>query len=70
MAKQVNIKRKIVNRNEVDTMLTMREACHILHVHSNTLRRWCDNGILQTYRIGPGNHRRFKAKDLTALIGE
>lgn len=70
MAKQRHGRRKFEERNEADILLTMREASHMLHVHSNTLRRWCGQGIVKAYRIGPGNHRRFKAGDLTALIGE
>jgi 2-oxoglutarate ferredoxin oxidoreductase subunit alpha len=30
----------------------MREACKLLNVHSNTLRRWSDKGIIDSYRIG------------------
>ena len=51
-------------------LLTVKEVCQLLHVHSNTLRRWSDQGILKAYRIGPGRHRRFKAEDLAAFVVE
>ncbi len=51
-------------------MLTMREACQLLNVHSNTLRRWSKKGLVKEYRIGLGGHRRFKAEDVAALILE
>lgn len=49
-------------------MLTMREACRLLNVHGNTLRRWSQMGIIKAYRIGIGQHRRFKAEDIAALV--
>ena len=51
-------------------VLTMREACRLLNVHSNTLRRWSDKGIIDSYRIGLAGHRRFKAEDINALLVE
>jgi excisionase family DNA binding protein len=52
------------------TMLTVREVSQILHVHSNTLRRWSDRGIIKAYRIGPRGDRRFKLEDITCLLYE
>ena len=51
-------------------MLTISEACRLLNIHSNTLRRWSARGLIKEYRIGPGCHRRFKAEDVAALIME
>lgn len=51
-----------------DSLKTVAEVAHELHVHPNTLRKWCDKGILKTYRIGPRGDRRFKPKDVTALL--
>jgi excisionase family DNA binding protein len=55
---------------ESGLLLTVKEACQLLHVHSNTLRRWADKGLIRVYRIGPTGHRRFKAEDLAAFIVE
>jgi excisionase family DNA binding protein len=51
-------------------MLTVREVSQLLHVHSNTLRRWSDQGIVKSYRIGPRGDRRFKAEDIAVLLLE
>ena len=50
-------------------MLTMREACRLLNVHDNTLRRWSEMGVIKSYRIGIGQQRRFKVEDIKALVG-
>ena len=51
------------NNHQFGGMLTVREVSQLLHVHSNTLRRWSDQGIIKAYRIGPRGDRRFKAED-------
>ena len=51
-------------------MLTVREVSQLLHVHSNTLRRWSDQGIIKAYRIGPRGDRRFRAEDIAVLLLE
>jgi excisionase family DNA binding protein len=53
-----------------NNMLTVREVSQILHVHSNTLRRWSDQGIIKAYRIGPRGDRRFKQEDIALLLLE
>ena len=53
-----------------NNMLTVREVSQILHVHSNTLRRWSDQGIIKAYRIGPRGDRRFKQEDIAQLLLE
>ena len=52
------------------TMLTVREVSRLLHVHSNTLRRWSDQGIIKAYRIGPRGDRRFRPEDIAVLLLE
>ena len=49
-------------------LLTVRDVARLLRVHNNTVRRWSDRGLLQSYRIGPRNERRFKREDLVAFI--
>lgn len=56
--------------NSMNTMLTVREVSQLLHVHSNTLRRWSDQGVLRAYRIGPRGDRRFKPEDIAVLLLE
>ncbi len=49
-------------------MATVREASQILHVHPNTLRKWSDQGLIPTYRIGQRRDRRFAVQDLVAFF--
>jgi excisionase family DNA binding protein len=55
---------------ESSSMLRTGEACRILCVHSNTLRRWSKQGIIKAYRIGPRGDRRFRREDIAALLIE
>ncbi len=52
------------------SMLTIREASRLLNVHSNTLRRWSEQGIIRAYRIGPRGDRRFRKEEVAALLME
>ncbi len=57
--------------NQTNGMLTIQEVAELLHVHSNTLRRWTDQGMMKAYRIGPRGDRRFRAEDVDVfLLGE
>ena len=60
----------MMKTNLTDNMLTVREVSQILHVHSNTLRRWSDLGLIKAYRIGPRGDRRFKQEDIDLLLLE
>lgn len=55
---------------EETTMLTVGEACRILYVHCNTLRRWTERGLITAYRIGPRGDRRYRREDVDALLTE
>jgi excisionase family DNA binding protein len=52
------------------SMLTTGEACRLLNVHSNTLRRWAATGMIKAYRMGPATHRRYRREDVAALLVE
>jgi excisionase family DNA binding protein len=58
------------NITQLGGMLTVREVSQLLHVHSNTLRRWSDQGVIKAYRIGPRGDRRFRAEDIAVLLLE
>jgi excisionase family DNA binding protein len=51
-------------RNEIEPMLTTSEVARILSVHINTVRRWANQGVLTSYRIGSRGDRRFKKADI------
>ena len=60
----------MVKEDSTKTMLTIREASRLLNVHSNTLRRWAEQGIVKAYRVGPRGDRRFRREDISALLME
>jgi excisionase family DNA binding protein len=60
----------MLEMNEMDDMLTIREVSRLLHVHPNTLRRWSDDGRLKAYRITSRGDRRFRQQDVINLIEE
>ena len=60
----------MIDGNQMNGMLTIREVSQQLHVHTNTLRRWTEQGILKAYRIGPRGDRRFRAEDVAQLLLE
>ena len=51
-------------------LLRTGEACRILCIHANTLRRWSEEGRVKTYRLGPRGDRRFRRDDIAALLIE
>ena len=54
--------------NEVGPMLTVREVARILNIHTNTVRRWSDRGILKVYRITRRGDRRFRREDISHFL--
>jgi excisionase family DNA binding protein len=64
------IKRGEKNNTTLRPMLTTGEACQVLSIHSNTLRRWSAQGIITAYRIGPRGDRRFRREDVDTLIAK
>jgi excisionase family DNA binding protein len=52
------------------SMLSTRELARLLNVHINTVRRWSDQGILKSYRIGPRRDRRFSRDDVAVFLSE
>lgn len=60
--------RKKPARNNPDALLTAAQAAELLNVHTNTVRRWSNNGILETYYVGPRGDRRFRRRDVDKLL--
>ena len=57
-----------MDNNHIGTMLTTSDVAHMLNVHINTVRRWSNQGILKTYRIGSRGDRRFDRKDIEEFL--
>jgi excisionase family DNA binding protein len=51
-------------------MLTTSEVARLLNVHINTVRRWSNQGVLKTYRIGSRGDRRFSRDDLAEFLAQ
>jgi len=60
----------MVSDNQMEPMLTVREVARLLHIHSNTVRRWADQGILRAYRITRRGDRRFRREDIARFLAE
>jgi len=54
---------------ETDSLLTTSEVASLLQVHTNTVRRWNNLGILRSFRTGPRGERQFRKKDvITSML--
>ncbi len=49
-------------------LLTTSEAAEMLHITSHTLRHWSDKGILKYLRTNSRGHRRYRLRDIEALL--
>jgi len=56
--------------NKIKPMLTTSDVARLLSVHINTVRRWSNQGILKTYRIGSRGDRRFDQNDVEQFLYE
>jgi len=56
--------------NQMTPMLTVREVARLLNIHSNTVRRWSDQGIIRAYRITRRGDRRFRREDIARFLAE
>jgi excisionase family DNA binding protein len=55
-------------KKDIGELLTLREACEILKVHPNTLRKWDNKGILKAVRFGERGDRRYRQEDILKII--
>ena len=60
----------MISGDEMGPMLTVREVGLLLHIHSNTVRRWADRRIIRAYRITRRGDRRFRREDITHFLTE
>lgn len=51
-------------------MLTTSGVARMLHLHVNTVRRWSNQGLLRSYRIGPRGDRRFVRQDIMVFLNQ
>ena len=60
----------MVSEGEMGPMLTVREVARLLHIHSNTVRRWSDQKIIKACRITQRGDRRFRREDIAHFLAE
>ena len=60
----------MVSDNQMGPMLTVKEVARLLHIHSNTVRRWSDRGIIRAFRITRRGDRRFRREDIARFLSE
>ena len=60
----------MANYDQISGMLTTSEVARLFEVHVNTVRRWCNQGILKACRIGPRGDRRFRREDIAVFFLE
>lgn len=51
-------------------LVSVSEAADILKIHRNTVRIWCDAGLIQTYRVGPRRDRRIPMDALRQVLND
>ena len=51
----------------ISTMLTTGEVARIFDVHAGTIRRWSEQEVIKSHRIGPRGDRRFRREDVAVL---
>ena len=51
-------------------LYTLKEACELLKVHPNTLRKWDKKGILKAIRFGQRGDRRYRKQDILDLLNK
>jgi len=60
----------MANNGHTKLMFTTRELAKFLNVHINTVRRWSDQGVIKSYRIGPRGDRRFSRDDVLSFLAD
>ena len=56
--------------DDISPMLTTSEVARILSIHINTVRRWSNQGVLRSYRIGTRGDRRYKREDINRFFSQ
>ena len=51
-------------------LLRVNQVARLLNIHSNTVRRWSDQGLLKAYRITHRGDRRFRPEDISRFLNQ
>jgi len=66
----LNLKGKRMKPRPNALMLTVGEAARELGVHVNTVRRWADEGKLESFKLNPRGDRRFKRSYIQTFLSD
>jgi len=68
--RQIIIRKSVTPKPSPESKIMLRigDVAKILGLHSNTVRRWAQKGILKNYRIGSRGDRRFRREDIDAFL--
>ena len=58
------------SEEKISDMLTTGQVARLLNVHTSTVRRWSEQGVIKAYRIGPRASRKFLRRDVALLFLE
>ncbi len=62
------MKRQPKPKERESEILTLQEACEILHCHPNTLRNWDNKGFLKAIRFGTRGDRRYRRGEVMRIL--
>ena len=62
------IDKKTIKGRKMFPMLTVQEVADLLHVHTNTVRRWSNSGKINSLRINVRGDRRYKQQDVELFL--
>ena len=57
-------------KKKTNEIVTLKEACEILHCHPNTLRKWDNEGYLKAIRFGKRGDRRYRKSDVLKILNK
>ena len=55
---------------QIITMLSISDVAWLFGIHSNTVRRWADRGIIRACRSNSRGDRRFRRRDVARLLAK
>lgn len=60
----------MVHNEQTITTLKTSDVAWLFGTHSNTVRRWADQGMIKSYRTAPRGDRRFRREDVARLLAK
>ena len=58
----------MASRNKGGKTIKTAELAYLLNVHVPTVKRWVDDGLIQSRRVGPWGDRVFSYEDIAKFF--